>query len=255
MPVLEICLKENTGVKQILFCEITHLVRYWSKNRCNQDYKSYSHLVQEFWRELNLLSNSLINASENSETSNIPDTNNSQIEFLIALKTAPAHDRKNLKVKFCTSEKNVNVQSEMQNIELDTDTEFLTELNNFVNFLCIKYFSKITEQRAQKYVTYLNKLMTYFENEALSPNLSESQGTQIDFFKFYDQILRNWLLEESKETEHIVELIFNILKYMNASEKNEVLKSLTQVRSVTFFMLFYENSYNCSLYNFYLLSG
>ncbi|XP_076673514.1 E3 ubiquitin-protein ligase listerin [Andrena cerasifolii] len=232
MPVLEISLKENTAVKQILFCEITHLVRYWSKNRCNPDYKSYSHLVQEFWHQLNLLSNSLINASENSETVNIPDTNNAQIEFLIALKIAPAHDRKNLKVKFCTSEKNMKVQSEMQNIEFDIDTEFTTELNNFVNFLCIKYFSRITEQRAQKYVTYLNKLMTYFENDALFPNLSESQGTQIDFFKFYDEILRNWLLEESKETEHIVELIFNILKYMNASEKNEVLKSLTQLEKI-----------------------
>uniref|UniRef100_V9IIV2 E3 ubiquitin-protein ligase listerin n=1 Tax=Apis cerana TaxID=7461 RepID=V9IIV2_APICE len=106
IPALEMCLKENNQMKQILFSEITHLIRYWSKNRYNHDYKSYSYLIEEFWKNLNILFTSLIDASENSEIFDISDTNNSQIEFLITLKTAPMHSRKNLKVKFCNTEEN-----------------------------------------------------------------------------------------------------------------------------------------------------
>ncbi|XP_043265520.1 E3 ubiquitin-protein ligase listerin [Colletes gigas] len=227
MPCLEICLKENTPMKQILFCEITQLVRYWSKNRYNKDYKSYSYLIQEFWRELNALFHSIIDASNNFES----DTSNSQIEFLITLKTAPVHGRKNLKVKFSNSEGDIKVKSQTQDTKIDKDTEFLAELNKFVHSLCIKYFNEITEHRTKKYITCLNKLITCFESEELT-NLSESSEIKINFFNFYDQILRNWLLEQSIGTEDIVELIFNIIKYMNDAEKNDVLKSLTQFENI-----------------------
>lgn len=228
IPALEMCLKENNQMKQILFSEITHLIRYWSKNRYNHDYKSYSYLIEEFWKNLNILFTSLIDASENSEIFDISDTNNSQIEFLITLKTAPMHSRKNLKVKFCNTEENIMTQSQIQNIENDADTEFLSELNNFVNYLCVKYFNQITEKREKKYIAYLNKLIICFESDELFKNLSEFLKTHINFLNFCNEILRDWLLEQSKETEHIIELIFNLMKYMNHSERNEILKSLIE---------------------------
>ncbi|XP_012139948.1 E3 ubiquitin-protein ligase listerin [Megachile rotundata] len=234
IPVLEMCLKENSPIKSVFFSKITHLVRYWSKNRHNDDYKSYSMLMQEFWSELDKLFNSLISACQHSETFNIIDTNNAQIEFLITLKTAPVHVRKNLKVKFCSSDEDgpTQPQTEIINTE-NVDAEFFAELNNFVNSLCIKYLNQITKQSEKKYIIYLNKLIICFESEDLFKNLSESLKTQVNFFDFYDQTLRNWLVEPSKETEHIVELIFNFMKYMNDSEKNDILKSLTQFEDIT----------------------
>lgn len=226
------CLKENGPMKQTFFSKITHLVRYWSKNRHNEDYKSYSILMQQFWSELDKLFNLLIDAGQHSETFNIVDTNNAQIEFLITLKTAPAHGRKNLKVKFSNSEEDEIIQPQTEIISTDIDTQFISELNNFVNSLCIKYFNQITKECEKKYIVHLNKLIICFESEDLFKNLSESLKTQINFSNFYEQILRNWLLEPSKETEHIVELIFNFMKYMNDSEKNEILKSLTQVKYI-----------------------
>ncbi|XP_017758583.1 PREDICTED: E3 ubiquitin-protein ligase listerin [Eufriesea mexicana] len=228
IPVLEVCLKENSPMKQILFCEITHLIRYWSKNRHNDDYRSYSCLIQEFWRDLDTLFTSFVDTSKNSETFDISDTNNSQIEFLMSLKTIPAHSRKNLKVKFYDSEEKVITQIQTQDTKTDTDTEFLSELNNFVNSLCVKYFNQITERRAKKYVIYLNKLITCFESDELTKYLSKFLKEQINFLSLWDEILRNWLLEQSIETEHIIELIFNLMKYMNDSERNEILKSLTE---------------------------
>lgn len=241
------CLKENNQMKQILFSEITHLIRYWSKNRYNHDYKSYSYLIQEFWKNLNILFASLVDSSENSEIFDISDTNNSQIEFLITLKTAPMHTRKNLKVKFCNTEENIIIQSQIQNIENDADTEFLSELNNFVNCLCVKYFNQITEKREKKYIAYLNKLIICFESDELFKNLSEFLKTHINFLNFCNEILRDWLLEQSKETEHIIELIFNLMKYMNYSERNEILKSLTEVN----IFLYIKNIYLIIYFYFY----
>ncbi|XP_033336767.2 E3 ubiquitin-protein ligase listerin [Megalopta genalis] len=233
IPVIGTCLKENSPMKQILFCEIAQLVRYWSKNRQNENLKSYIYLMEQFWSELNSLFDLLIDMSQNSETFNVPDTNNSQIEFLIALKEVPTHSRKNLKVKFPDPEEGIKLELRAPTMDVNAeDPELLKELNNFVTYLCIKYFDKITEQRTQKYVTYLNKLITCFENEKLFTSLSESLKTQINFLSFYDQVLRVWLLEQSIETVHIVELIFNFVTYMNDSEKDEVLKSLTEFEDI-----------------------
>ena len=228
-------------MKQMFFCEITHLVRYWSKNRYNKNYKSYICLIEEFWRNLDILFISLIDASEKFE-SGILDINNSQIEFLITLRTASVHDRKNLKVKFCNSEENIINQSQTQNentdVENNTDVEFLTELKNFVNSICVKYFNQIIEKSEKKYVTYLNKLITYFESDDIFKNLFERLNTQINIFNFYNEILRSWLLEQPEEIEDIMELIFNLMKYVSHSEKNEILKSLTEVKINKFFYVF-----------------
>lgn len=232
------CLKENSPMKQIFFCEITHLIRYWSKNRHNDDYKLYSCLIQEFWRNLDILFTSLLNANEKSETFDTPDTNNSQIEFLNILRTAPEQCRKNLQVKFCNPEENVTTQSQIQNVENDTDIEFVTELNKFVSSLCIKYFNHIIGKREKQYVTYLNKLITCFESDELFKNLSDFLKTQINLLNFCNEILQNWLLERSKETEHIIELIFNLMKYMDHYEKNEILKSLIEVKDKHCFMCY-----------------
>ncbi|KOC69982.1 E3 ubiquitin-protein ligase listerin [Habropoda laboriosa] len=232
IPVIEMCLKENDPLQQILFCEITDLVRYWSKNRRNEGFESYSHLIELFWQELDALFTSLVDASKNSETFNTIDTNNSQIEFLFTLKAVPVHGRKNLKVKFSNPEENVTTQSRVENTENEIDAEFLSELKNFVNSLCVKYFNQITEQGAKKYVVYLYKLLTCFESEGLSKNLSEFLKTQINFPSFYNTILRNLLREQSEETEHIIELtiieLFDLMKYMSEPERDEILESLKE---------------------------
>ncbi|XP_017893627.1 E3 ubiquitin-protein ligase listerin [Ceratina calcarata] len=229
IPVLEMCFKENSPMKQVLFCEITHLLRYWSKNRNNEEYEPYNCLIQEFWRDLDSLFGTLLDAGRNSETFGVPDTNNSQIEFLVTLKTAPERGRKNLKVTFSNEEDGMTTcPPRTQTMETDTDAQFLAELNDFVDSLCVKYFKRITEQRSKKYIVYLNRLIACFECDELSKNLSKFFETEINYLNFYNEILRDWLLERSKDTEHMIELTFNVMKYMHDSEKNEILKTLTE---------------------------
>ena len=59
----------------------------------------------------------------------------------------------------------------------------------------------------------------------------------INFFNFYNEILRSWLLEQRENIENIMKLIFNLMKYMNHSERNKIWESLTEVR-INSFMYF-----------------
>ncbi|KAG7213022.1 hypothetical protein KM043_002357 [Ampulex compressa] len=170
MPVLEQCLKENVPIKKIFFCEVTHLIRYWSKNRENEEYKSYACLIQEFWVELKTLIESLVDLSDDSTTSQILNINNSQIELLHNLKNAPVHIRKNLNVKFSDSEE---------------------------------------------------KLETQIRTKSAEENAS--------ILELYDKTLKHWLLNNTVEREETVQLIFNLIKYLNDAEKNQVLKSLIEL--------------------------
>ena len=222
MPLLEICLKEDSPMAQIFFFKITHLIQYWSENRHNKDYKSYICLMEEFWRNLDILFTSLINIT-------------SQTAFLFTLSIASdKYCRKNLEMKFCNSEENIINQSQTQNVENDIDVEFLTELKNFVNSTCVKCFNQIIEKGEKGYITYLNKLITSFESDDAFKNLFEHLNTQINFFNFYNEILRSFLLEQRQDVENIIELIFNLMKYMNRSERNEIWESLTTVRINSF---------------------
>ena len=177
--------------------------------------------MEEFWRNLDVLFSSPVNT-------------NTQTAFIITLKMACGYGCKNLEMKFCNSEENIINQSQPQNVEKDTNVKFLDELENFINSICVKCFNQITEEG---YITYLNKLIAYFEGDDAFENLFKLLNTKINFFNFYNKVLRSWLLEQRQYTENAMELMFNLMKYMNRSERNEILESLTEVRinSFTYF--------------------
>lgn len=214
MPLLEICLEEDGPLAHVLFTEITYLIRYWSKTRYNKNYKSYVCLMEEFWRNLDMLFSSPVNIS-------------SQTAFLIRLRMAPEYGRKHLEMKFCNSTN----QSQTRNVKNDTDVKFLAELKSFINSICVKCFNQITEKG---YVAYLNQLIAYFEGDGALENLFEHLNTQINFFHFYNEILRSWLLEQRQDIQNVTELMFNLMKYMSHSERYEILESLPEVRISSF---------------------
>ncbi|EZA47447.1 E3 ubiquitin-protein ligase listerin [Ooceraea biroi] len=135
VPVIEACMTDNTAMKPFCFAEITHLVRYWSKNRGNEAYKSYVPLIQQFWIELRLLFDKLINISRETAMSHTVNTRDSQIEFLLTLKTAPDRTCKKLKVKFSDSNDSAASRSEVKVIDVDADAVFDAELCELVNAL------------------------------------------------------------------------------------------------------------------------
>lgn len=235
MPVIEACMTDNTFMKQYCFTEITHLIRYWSKNRTNEKYKSYASLMEQFWIELPLLFDKFMNMPQG--IANTVDAKDSHIEFLLNLKNVPDHTRKKLKVKFSDPNDSVIVSEQKVKVtDSYTDTVFNAELCKFVNALCTIYFSSINvsinDNQHMEYIEQLNKLMKYFASRELFIAFSKSFKFDEDFFEFYDKSLRPLLLQKSKMTGKILELIFHFITYINDAEKHKVLKSLIELNDI-----------------------
>ncbi|KYN18118.1 hypothetical protein ALC57_09628 [Trachymyrmex cornetzi] len=134
MPVIEACMTDSIFMKQCCFIEITHLIRYWSKNRNNEKYKSYISLMEQFWIELPLLFEKYMNMSKGIVCT--ADGKDSHIEFLLNLKDVPDRTRKKLKVKFSDPSDSVTVsEPKVKVVDVYADTVFNAELCKFVNGL------------------------------------------------------------------------------------------------------------------------
>ncbi|EFN85458.1 E3 ubiquitin-protein ligase listerin [Harpegnathos saltator] len=247
VPVLETCMADtenNATMKELLFSEVTRLLRYWSKNRANEAYKSYVPLMQQFWIELRLLFDKLVDVPPR-ETA-MSHTIDAQIELLLTLKKhAPDCNRKKLKVKFASpgDPPVVKQQPEVNISEVEADPVFNAELCEFVNALCVIYFNKINDRQSTVYIGSLNKVMKHFTSRELFVALSTSFQFNKDFFSFYDESLRPLLLRNPETMGQIVELIFHFVAYINDTEKDQVLRSLAGLndiaitRSVLYFSL------------------
>jgi len=229
MPVIETSMIDSIFMKQYCFSEITHLIRYWSKNRTNEKYKSYVFLMEQFWIELSLLFDKFMNMPKGTYT---VDAKDSHIEFLLNLKNVPDRTRKKLKVKFSDPSDSVTVsKSKVKVTDAYADTVFNAELYKFVNALCTIYFNSINDHQYMEYIGQLNKLMKHFASRELFIAFSKSFKFDEDFFKFYDKSLRP-LLQKSKMIEQVLELIFHFITYINDAEKDKVLKSLIKLNDI-----------------------
>lgn len=229
MPIIETCITENISMRQICFTEITHLVRYWSKNRANEGYKVYALLMPQFWAELRLLFDKF---TKDTTMSRNADARDAQIEFLLILKNAPDHTRKKLKVRFSEPNDFSMGQSEVKFTKADADTIFTAELYEFVNAICTIYFGKINDQHSTEYIGQLNKLLKDFASKELFVTLSESFKFDKDFFEFCDKNLRPLLLNNSDTIGQILDLTFYFITYASDIEKNKILNLLIELNDI-----------------------
>ena len=227
MPVIESCIIESGLGKSILFCEVTQLIRYWSKNRENPEYKAYNKLVEKFWHQLQVsFTNILTKINEDYEKSaKIHDT---QIELLLNLKNAPTHSRRNLRVKFEPDE-SVERKSEIKMKEFEDDEIFIAELDRFVNKLWAEYLKKKACQSSDKNIEFLHKLVSNFESEELFLGIAKAHRADSDLYEFYDQVLKQWLIDTPQACDSVINLIFSAIKYMEDAKKKCVLTSFIEV--------------------------
>ncbi|XP_014468985.1 PREDICTED: E3 ubiquitin-protein ligase listerin [Dinoponera quadriceps] len=228
VPVIDACMRENAPMRQLLFTEVTHLLRYWSKNRANEACKSYAPLIRQFWLELRFLFDKLTDAPWTETAASQP----LEIELLLTLKHAPDRGRKKLKVKFSgPDDTSVTRQPEAKR-PAETDPLFNAELCEFVNALCAIYFNKINDRQSTSYIGPLNEIMRHFASKELFVALSASFKFTKDFFEFYDRRLRPLLLANPDAMAPIVELIFRFITYVSDTEKEKVLRSLVELNDI-----------------------
>lgn len=237
MPIVETCMTEKNTVRQFCFVEITLLIRYWSKNRTNDGYKSYVTLMQEFWTELRSLYDKLDNApQESTAMPHAVDTRDTVIELLLSLRNASDRTRKRLKVRFSAVDTidpatRSESRSEIKVIDANTDVVFNAELHKFVTALCMSYFQQINHQESVDYTVQLNKLMKHFTSKELFDELSKLFGH--NFFEFYSRTLKQLKSQDPEAKEQIVELLFYSFGYLTDEEKTELLQELVELNETT----------------------
>ncbi|XP_046741676.1 E3 ubiquitin-protein ligase listerin isoform X2 [Diprion similis] len=235
MPTLEWCLVEISPVKPLIFNQISQLIRYWSKNRSSADYKSYGHLVRQFWSTLeNTLLNLIDTTEANFDSVYISNLYDSVLELLLSLKNTAVVTRKNLRVKFSDSNERAERSDEvLPKVKCpDEDTKYCTELAQLINKITSVYFDNISKNSSESAIMLtFYKLITNFESKDLFVTLTKSCGKDASFLDFYNETLKKWVIEKPEQTELLIMLLFSLIKYLDKSEKKTILASLSELQN------------------------
>ena len=243
MPLLESCIYESQALRPTFFCELTHLIRYWSKNSNNPDYPVYGKLMKTFWFELIAIFNRLVDNSSDNYGITTSSIVSSMAELLGYLKNAPEHSRRNMKVKFSDSpvESAEPPSSPVPTSKVDVgnrdDVAFLKELQQLIIKLCVSYFKRITDKPFKHKVINLVKIIAGHESKELFIALAKTYDENANLLQFYNQNLKILMTTESEETEALINLIFSIMSHMSDSEKHVVLQSFQEVDFYLIFLI------------------
>lgn len=233
MPVIESCIYENQSMRSTFFCELSHLVRYWSKNCDKPEHSAYVKLMKIFWFDLIATFNRLVDNSNDSTA--ISSIVASMAELLMYLKNAPFHSRRNMKVKFSDSASesaeapSSPLLASPTTVSDEENAAFLIELQQLVNKLSVSYFKRITDKPFKHKVINLVKIISGHESKELFMALAKIYDENGSLLQFYNENLKILMTTENEETEALINLIFSIMSHMSDEEKNIVLQSFQEV--------------------------
>ncbi|XP_058790902.1 E3 ubiquitin-protein ligase listerin [Phymastichus coffea] len=238
MPLIESCLCENQSVRSIFFCELSHLLRYWSKNSNKSEYPTYVKLMKIFWFDLIAIFNRIVDNSNDNYGTTISSIVINIAELLMYLKNAPYHSRRNMKVKFSDSAPESDIQPTSPSLSLptivsdDDNAAFIKELQQFVIKLCVSYFKKIMDKPFEHKVINLVKIITGNESKELFTALAKAYDESGSLLQFYNQNLKTLMTIENEEIEALINLIFSIMSHMCNEEKKVVLQSFQEIENI-----------------------
>ncbi|XP_074105296.1 E3 ubiquitin-protein ligase listerin [Cotesia typhae] len=229
IPAIESFITDYTPVKLVLFNEAAELLRYWSKNRNSEDYKSYGELIIIFWNELELMFNRFMDReSETFEKVIVDNIWDAQIKLLTALKCSSNVNRKSLRIKF--EDTDAAESKEQLNSQQSTDDVLVKEINNFVTKLCIKLINNY-DKNTSSIIDPLSRLICQFESQFLFEEVCKVYTNGDNLLEFYNKTFKVWLADNNAKVNEIVKIIFTLLQYMKGEDKNSVLNSLTSMNN------------------------
>lgn len=243
IAALELMLKDNKLhlVSASLFPQVSGLVYHWSKT------EGYEVLVQLFWDQLmsvilESLSSVYIGGTGQSSSMSAEWLLNRHVELCLCLKN-PRHQRcsRGLKVKFFSSEKNLEVeylepQSTGDTVWSVSDEHIERCLQTLVQVISVSYVRKMEQFGDPVFLLYLTKLIRAFESREFFLSLLEvdvAEDKQAvcneSLVQLYDSTLHRWLQDEKICSENVVHITFALLKFLTDDEKSHVLEALCKV--------------------------
>lgn len=221
------CINKDGSFGKFMYHHIANLLNYWSKN--SQSIGLYKHLLNRFWSELYKVFASV------ETTRNVEGITSSHVELLKCLKLYSAHHQKakNVKIKF---EDTVEVPTQNKNDsgEIVKSIEcYIEPLNELVHKLCIIYIERISATHNVEFVEKLEMLVRDYESfdffKHIATGIKSDENAGI--ISLYDTFA-SWLVEEELRCEAIVEIVMMLYKYLEPSEKVDLLKRWIKVPSI-----------------------
>ncbi|KAI4457621.1 zinc finger protein [Holotrichia oblita] len=237
IPIIEWCLNECPDSYKQLYNQVAGLVQYWHRNRNHQDVHNYLRYLEYFWTNLDsLFQGLLMNVERSFEKNAASDLAVRQIELLISLKHT-IKPRKQMKVKFETEpleSGDLNTSGSMMKSD-KCDESYQLSLNVLVFKLCKSYVNFINSKQSRELLEHLYALILEFENKDFFVSLSkmvmgdgEEQGKLIHI---YEKLLYKWLKSSYLCTKSVIDMIFILFKYLDDSEKLNILETFTKLQS------------------------
>lgn len=236
MVTIEWTLLEGHFATKIAFSQITNLIYYWSKNRNNSDTPLYNQIIKLFWSDLLTISSKFINDPNYDNDIQLKQQINTKlIEFLFQLKrNTTFKPKKQLKVQFSETpppgEDLDNIMVDLVDgtaVKMDNDDRtIICELNINVYGICKLYADKVPNG-GYVYLQHLYSLIQEFESVALFKFLVKEYELG-SIYSLFEEVFNKWI-EMDGCGEVIVDLVFNLFKYLDEGQQVQVLKHFSEV--------------------------
>ncbi|KAG5681762.1 hypothetical protein PVAND_011171 [Polypedilum vanderplanki] len=216
---------DNNSITKAVFSKIALVIKHLIKNSSTNEI--YRQVLERFWNELYEVLKGSIESSNN-----LQHITNGHLELIKNLKSnSHVITAKSVKIKM---EKDEEIQyndsavtvltEKIQNISFDDS------LNSLVEKLCALYVQKINETLEMSLIENLEILIKDYQSKELFKHIASDQEDQ-NICSLYDTFAK-WLQNDDLRCEAIVEIILVLYKYLETSEKIDLLNRWIQIPSV-----------------------
>jgi len=219
IAVIYWCINSDSLFGKIVFNKISDIIKHWSKNVASKEI--YGKIFDRFWIELyQVLEGSL-------ENSNLQQISNGHVELIKNLKSTTSKP-KGVKIKV---ENEPIEQSDVAVItEKVKDISFDGPLCELVYKLSLSYVEKINTTLDKNLVENLDIMIKEYQSKELFKHLASNQEDK-SICSLYDTFAE-WLQNEELKCEAVIEIILALYKYLEPSEKIDLLNRWIRIPTI-----------------------
>ncbi|CAH1975524.1 unnamed protein product [Acanthoscelides obtectus] len=228
VSTIEWCLIEDQPGYKIVFNQAATLVQWLGRNTKSESFNSY--LKFFFENILDLFKETLFNLKE-IKNHNLEQISTKQIEFLQSLKHY-SKVKKAWKVKFAQDESKKAEEASHQASVIESEEQYLKELNTLVYNVCENYVLYIEEHNSKELLEHVCSLLIDFDTNKFFNCLHEKmkkKNPEARLADVYDNYLHKWLQLEELKSKHVIDLVFMLYKCLDDTDRQKLLDSLSEI--------------------------
>lgn len=202
-------ISSNITNKKYIFAQISKLINYWSQY---DDNPIYIEFMKKVWSSMYEM---MVKSIEN--VADIDRISEAHVDIILSLKQNMTR-KKACKVKFNVEGDQVDAPS-VDNLTAEPTYE--KQLNSLVQNICDVYIKKIEINHKPILVERLDVLFKHFGNSSLYKNINADKSLTA-----LTASIVGWLTHKKLRLEMVVEILLEILKFMENAERIDLITNL-----------------------------